>query len=792
MFKLKVFSLFSLFFIANHLFGQEISFSINPDLQNKAWPASWIAHPTAEPHAYGVFHFRKAIALESLPDNFIVHVSGDNRYELYVNGRRVCFGPARADVALWRYETVDLAPYLKAGKNLIAALVWNQGENAAWSQISHQTGFLMQGNTEKEAVVNTNSSWRVTENMAFIPIASIAHVVGPQEQIYAQRYLWGWQNEEYDDSNWAAAKISEKAVPFNVQDENKRRLVPRNIPLIEEKQQRFASIRKFIGLEESDDFIKGIGNLEIHPWADVTILIDQAHLTTAFPELILSGGKGAKITVTYAEALFSKEGEKGNRNEVENKSISGDYDVFLPDGGEMRHFRTLWYRTFRYVELRIENHQEHLTINDFYSTFTAYPFKENAVFKSSDNSLENIWNVGWRTARLCAFETYMDCPYYEQLQYVGDTRIQALISLYVSGDDRLMRNAIEQYRNSFTPDGLTRSRYPDYRKQIIPPFSLFWIGMLHDYWWHRSDPDFVHQYLSGMKQVLDWHAKYIDKNNMLSKVPHWNFVDWADEWPWKGRDEISGVPTGTLEGHSSILTLQYVYALNRAVELFEAFNKKEEADHYKNIAAEIKEATLQLCWDNSKKLLSDSPDKEEFSQHANVMAVLVDLFPSGSEKEVMQRVVSDSSLIQCTYYYRFYLNQAMKKAGLGEEYISMLQPWRKMLDLGLTTFAERPEPTRSDCHAWSASPNYDFLATVAGIEPSSPGFKTVKIAPHLGGLKWAEGKMPHPKGEIRFKLAPRGKAGIGGEIVLPKGLEGTLEWNGKVIPLKAGTQKVKL
>jgi hypothetical protein len=771
---------------------QERSASINPALLNTVWPAQWIAYAGADPKAYGVFHFRKELFLPAKLGTYVVHVSGDNRYELYVNGNRVCFGPARGDVGHWRYETVDLAPFLKSGSNVLAAVVWNQGEHQAWAQISHRTGFLMQGNTAAEAGVNTDTSWQVMESLAFTPVATIAHITGPQEHIFAQRYLWGWQHENFDASRWPAAVTTEKAVPSAATAESKRRLVARTVPLLEEKKQRFASIRKISGLEQNEAFIKGNGNLEVHPWANVTILLDQAQLTTAFPELIVSGGKGARITITYAEALAKEGRDKGNRNEFEGKVISGDHDVFLPDGGDKRHFRPLWYRTFRFVELRIENHQEHLSVNDFFSTFTAYPFKENAVFKSSDPSLEKIWEVGWRTARLCAYETYMDCPYYEQLQYVGDTRIQALISLYVSGDDRLMRNAIDQFRNSFTPDGLTRSRYPDHLRQIIPPFSLFWIGMLHDYWRHRPDTAFVRNYLSGIKQVLDWHAKHIDENNMLTKVPHWNFVDWPDEWPWKGSDEVSGVPAGTLEGHSSILTLQYVYALNRAADLFDAFGQKEEAAQQRQTAARLKESTLRLCWDAVRNLLADTPEKKEFSQHANVMAVLVDLFPAGTGKELMQRVALDTSLIQCTYYYRFYLNQAMKKAGLGEQYVAMLQPWRQMLDLGLTTFAERQEPTRSDCHAWSASPNYDLLATVAGIEPASPGFKTIRIAPHLGSLQWVDGKMPHPSGEIRFSLKRNGTGGLNGEITLPKGLQGTFEWQGKTIPLKGGGQKIRL
>jgi hypothetical protein len=57
---------------------------------------------------------------------------------------------------------------------------------------------------------------------------------------------------------------------------------------------------------------------------------------------------------------------------------------------------------------------------------------------TDDPELSKIFEIGWRTARLCAMETYMDCPYYEQLQYIGDARIQALISLFNSGDEELL------------------------------------------------------------------------------------------------------------------------------------------------------------------------------------------------------------------------------------------------------------------------------------------------------------------------------------------------------------------
>ena len=115
-----------------------------------------------------------------------------------------------------------------------------------------------------------------------------------------------------------------------------------------------------------------------------------------------------------------------------------------------------------------------------------------------------------------------------------------------------------------------------------------------------------------------------------------------------------------------------------------------------------------------------------------------------------------------------------------------------MLKIGLTTFAEKPDPTRSDCHAWSASPEYDFLATICGIMPDAPGFKKVKIAPALGELTHVKGTMPVNDGMITVTLTRKNKNGIEGEIILPEKLTGRFIWNGKEIPLHGGSQKVSL
>jgi hypothetical protein len=314
--------------------------------------------------------------------------------------------------------------------------------------------------------------------------------------------------------------------------------------------------------------------------------------------------------------------------------------------------------------------------------------------------------------------------------------------------------------------------------------------MVNDYWTLRDDPEFIKSFLPGIESVLGWFSRRIDpETGLLGKVEYWNFVDWAPEWAWSSDKGIGGVPTGGMDdGNSSILSMQFAYAAQKAAELFKFYDQPELAEKYNLIAQRLTKAVYEKCWDESRGYLADTPDKKEFSMHAQIFGVLTNTIPEKDQKAFVQKFMNDKSLIQPTMYFRFYLTQALKKTGLADQYLETLGLWNDMLDKGLTTFAENPDPARSDCHAWSASPDYDFLATVAGIRPASPGFKTVDIEPALGKLTFIKGQLPHPAGMIIFDLKRKGEEGINGEITLPEGLTGTFRWHGREIVLKGKTE----
>lgn len=750
------------------------------------WEAQWIAHPEVLGSAYSVQHFRRVIELKTVPKTWTVHVSADSRCRLFVNGVEVWTGPARSDLEHWPFATLDLAPHLRAGANVLGATVWNHGDYNPWSQISHRTAFLLQGDGPAEGVTNTGAKWKVFADASY----SIADKTrypgiptGRPVRFDARTHPWGWTKAGFDDRAWVAPELLGRGATRGVSDAGSPWwLVPQAVPALERVPQRFAAVARFTGPTPGAAFVAGREPWLVPANSSASILLDQKELTTAYPEIIVAGGRDAEIRMKWAEALVDAKGQKGNRNEVKGRTVTTPADAFVLDGAE-RILQTHTFRTFRYLQLDVKTASEPLTIRDVRSVFTAYPFRENAAFKSSDATLADIWRVGWHTQRLCAGDTYYDCPYYEQLQYVGDTRIQALISLYVSGDSRLMRNAIAAFYNSRMSEGLTASRHPSAQRQVIPPYSLFWVAMIHDYWMHCRDDAFVRQMLDGVEGVLAWFERRLRADGLPGPIEWWNFGDWAEGWP-------RGVPPGATEGGSAFIALQYALAAREAAEMYAAFGEPEHAALWRGKANRAARAVEEHCWVEAKGLYADTPEKKSFSQHVNSLAVVSETTTGARAKAVVARILDDRSLTQCTFYFRFYVIRAMAAAGLGDRYLAELKPWRDMLALGLTTFAEKSEPTRSDCHAWSACPNYDLLALVCGITPDAPGFRRVRIAPALGLLEWAEGKLPHPDGEIAVRLTRKPGGGIKAAITLPAGVSGVFLWNGAERPLAPGQQTI--
>jgi hypothetical protein len=755
-------------------------------------------------------HFKKTLELQAVPAHYVVHVSADNRFVLYVNGTRVGDGPARGDLAHWRYETFDLAPLLKVGSNTVAATVWNFGVYAPVAQITDRTAFLVEGDGASEAAVNTNSSWMVEEESGQVALPRVDNgfyayiAVGPGETLRAASYDWSWldttQGKEPQGSRWVPAAAALRENYFPNAGIAASRGTTADVPwaLVEDTLPHMAYELEDAGhvvrnsLSDAAGFPQNPLTIAAHTYAHV--LLDRSELTTAYPKLSFSGGRGSHITLTYAEALYDEKQHKGNRNEVGARQALGLMDEIYPDGGKNRAFEPLWWRTWRYLDIAVQTGDEPLQLDRLEAHYTAYPFAVKAEFSTSDPQLEKIWKIGWHTAQLDAHETYMDTPYYEQLQYAGDTRVQAMITYAMTGDDRLPRQAIRALNDSRIPEGITASRYPSQLPQYIPPFSLLWIGMLRDHYEYHGDAKLVKEMLPGTRSVLEWFASYQHSDGLLGKLPWWSFVDWVET--------KKDFPSYDANGEGCLVTLQYIGALEDAIDLERTAGEAVYAGIDTTRLEQAKKGVMSKCWDSRAGLMADAPAKDGewiYSQHANILAVLHDVIPKKDQPAVMRKVVAkelgkgnanDPELIAASYYFRYYLARALDRAGIADDYLKMLGSWREFLSMGFTTWPEQPGNTRSDSHAWTAHPTYDLLTLVAGIAPGSFGFKTVRIAPHIGDLKHLEAAYPHPLGAIRVKYVADGEK-LKATVELPDGLSGVFVWKGRETQLHSGANSIE-
>ena len=747
------------------------------------WPARWIHLLGSDARPF----FAAYKCAFSLPEarTVRVHVSADERYRLFLDGQRVGVGPERGDALAWCFESYDLD--LAAGEHLFVAQVWSLGEGAAFAQMSVRHGFLLCPD-DAELVPLLATGYAPWAGKVLGGLESrdklCAWGTGDKLRVNGALYPWGFERGEGD---WGAVEMAGTgaragAIP------NERQvhfLVPAMLPpMLDEPRVGFRAVHvsatpaptSEVPLRNVDDFageraawqefLSGARALDIPPHTARRVLVKLDDYFCAFPELTVSGGAGAAVRIHWSEGLFENltDWNKGHRDDWEGKFFTamwnkrdGVGDEFLPDGGQNRTFSTLWWEAGLWLEWQIETRDEPLCLERFALRETRYPLEMESRFACDDAEVTAMIPIMVRALQMCAHETYMDCPFFEQLMYIGDTRLEVLLTYALTGDTRLPKKALRAFDHSRVRSGLTQSRYPSNVLQIIPPFSLWWVCMVHDFALWRDEPEFVASLLPGVRAVCDYFAGLIRAEDGLMGAPDgWNFADWVGMTAFRREGEPhweSGIPPEGSRGVSAILNLQFVLALQAAAQVEEWHGEAELAALQNRRALALFEAVQTHFWREERGLFADDLSGAHWSEHAQCLAVLTGLLSEERRAQVERGLFEAPDLARTTIYFSHYLFEACRVLGRMDKFFARLEDWNTLVHNGLKTTIESPEPTRSDCHAWGAHPLFHFFASVAGVRPTAPGFKRFQFAPQLGTLGHIEGELPHPQGTISFRVS---------------------------------------
>ncbi|MFF0342815.1 alpha-L-rhamnosidase C-terminal domain-containing protein [Kribbella sp. NPDC004875] len=738
----------------------------------------------------------------------VVHVSADERFELWLDGELVGRGPSRGEVGHWSFESYRLR--LPAGGHWLAARVWSLGDDAPLAQLSLGDGptFVLAAETVRGLVLGTGTAeWQA----AALP----GHGRRPKGDGYGcgarhvsdgRTYPWGWQTGE-DSLTWSPAVRGDLAragdgVVGRAGGEG-RVLVPSRLPAPVQRWAEGARVRHVAAhpagepthhrvVNAADHLNDEAGGwqrlldgtaLSLPPGTCRRVLIDLDQYVCAYPVLDLEGGRDAEVRVHWQESLYETDPEagKGHRDVVEGKlfgrptlEADGLGDLFIAGGGREQH-STLWWQSGRYVEVLVTTASEPLTIHGLRFRETHYPYEDRSGFTASDPRLAQVGVLAFRTLQACSHETTMDCPYYEQLQYAGDTRLQCLIAYATTGDDALARQALRAFARSQGSDGLVASRTPSRQSSPIPPFTLWWVAMVHDFALWRGDLAFVTELMPAVRAALDAHRRTVDDRGIFHALHGWNFTDWVPGWD-------AGTPPGIVQdgeqhpdwpgpgrGQSAVLQLQLALVARQVAELEAWVGESDAAGRCAQLADLLLEAADEAFYDADRGLYADDLAHTAFSEHAQALAVLAGAKYGETAMRTMLKEPPEG-LARTTVYFDHYLFEALQSIGRTDVLLDRLGLWYGLLDRGLHTVIEHPEPTRSDCHAWGAHPLYHYVATLLGVRPTAPGMTAVTVTPQLGGLEWAEGSVPTPHGPVTV----RAQAGRPADVTAPRAISITI------------------
>lgn len=768
--------------------------------------ALWLGLPRAEIEAKRIYqgdmngrfaYYRLEVELEEKGE-LTVDISANSRYRLWVNEEPVLSGPCRSDKFRQYYETVELGGYLRQGKNVLAAQVLlcdsmyvkeGPGDNRAplnsVETLPAGHRLAVEGSIKDASgrvlgeVTTGKAPWKVwLDNTYYLtkePVVN-GNMGALTERIDFRHALWGWKRMDFDASGWRegeALDMVRSGFEMHFGILKTFMMEERPIPLLYEHPD---TLKRELG----EAVMKDQDLITVEPGQCCRLLFDGENLFNAFPRYRIEGGRDAEIVFTYFER-FTKGSDEVKRDDYINGEIgkNGQVDRIVLPGGEMM-YEPFWYRTMRFLQIDIKAADETVSFHRPRLLKTGYPLNPGSYVKSDAAWVERLYEICIRTLQGCMMETYMDCPFWEQMQYPMDTRLQALFTYVCSLDTKLARKALQDFHDSMLPMGLIQGRAPSNPKQIISTFSLHYIFMLAEYYRRTGDREILKRYRSDVDMILEYYNRHIGEQGLVEDLGYWDFVDWQEAW-----QKSAGRPGAVAEGPSTIINLMYGLALLNGAEINEATGRCALAQEYRDRQKAIVHRIQEVCWDAERGMYREGPSYQEFSQHAQSWAVLNDMLPKEEAAAVMRRSFEEQDVLRCYFSTCYELFRACEKAGCYGLTGTRMEWWIRLLEEHCTTCPETPSNSRSECHAWSALPMYELLAVIAGIRRESGHPDLVVVRPHMDYVPNLEGMLISEYGEIVFRYRPEGKW-MRYEITLPKGMRGQFLKTEGTVELKAG------
>ena len=380
------------------------------------------------------------------------------------------------------------------------------------------------------------------------------------------------------------------------------------------------------------------------------------------------------------------------------------------------------------------------------------PVTYRGSFKSNDEELNRIWEIGAYTMHLTTREFFIDGIKRDRWVWSGDAVQSYLMNYYLFFDSECVKRTTWLLRGK---DPVTA------HTNTIMDYTFYWFIGIYDYYMYTGDKAFVKQIYPRMQTMMAYVLGRTNSRGMVEGMTgDWVFVDWADGYlDKKGELAIE-----------QVLLCKSLETMALCAALAEV---EEDIPTYEKLAADLRAKLLPTFWNEAKQAMVhncvEGEQSEAVTRYANMFATFFGYLSEEQQQQIKHSVLLNDEILKITTpYMRFYELEALCVLGEQEAVMGEMKDyWGGMLREGATSFWEKYNPTESGtqhlamygrpygkslCHAWGASPIYLLGRYYLGVKPTKAGYASYEVRPTLGGLEWMEGTIPTPNGEIRVKM----------------------------------------
>lgn len=389
-------------------------------------------------------------------------------------------------------------------------------------------------------------------------------------------------------------------------------------------------------------------------------------------------------------------------------------------------------------------------------------------FRCNDELINKIWDIGAYTMDLTTREFFVDGIKRDRWTWSGDAIQSYLMNYYLRFDNACVRRTIRQLRGK---DPVTA------HINTIMDYTFYWFKSVHDYYTYTGDIEFVREIYPKMQTMMQYVLNRTNAEGMAEGLSDdWIFVDWVD-FPMHKRGTLCFeqiLLCKSFETMKLCATILKDNPLDNPPQgSITPEEYKSDVIKYTELENSLLEKLRPVFWDDKRKAFMHAVENGEINSQItkfpNMFALIYGYLSEEEQKTIMKSVMLNPEIEKITTpYMRFYELEALCLMGMQTQVLDEIRDyWGGMIREGTTSFWEKYNPEdkgtqhltmygrpygKSLCHAWGASPIYLLGKYYLGASPTKPGYREYEVKPTLGGLKWMEGDVPTPTGNIHIKM----------------------------------------